>query len=64
MAVGLLEESLQSVPNDASVHYHLAVAYDKKNEHGKARQHFLKALELNPKFPEADLARKALMPSS
>jgi tetratricopeptide (TPR) repeat protein len=59
-AVGLLEEAIQKDPNNATFEYHLALAYERMNEFGRARQHLQKALQLNPKFPDAEAAR-ALM---
>jgi Flp pilus assembly protein TadD len=44
-------------PDDADVHYHLGLAYQKKNNLGLARQQLEKAVKLNPN--QAD-ARKAL----
>jgi Tfp pilus assembly protein PilF len=36
------------------------MVYGKMNHAAKAREHLEKALQLNPKFPQADEARRAL----
>jgi len=44
-------------PDNADLHYHLGLAYQKKNNAVLARQQLKKAVELDPK---KDDARKAL----
>jgi cellulose synthase operon protein C len=61
-AIDQFRESLrliekQSAPDDAAVHYHLGLAYQKANQLALARQQLEKALKISPKNAEA---RKAL----
>jgi cellulose synthase operon protein C len=43
-------------PDDAEVHYHLGLAYQKDNKSALARQHLEKAVKLNPNNPDAKKA--------
>ena len=43
-------------PEDAEVHYHLGLAYQKDNKSALARQHLEKAVKLNPNNPDAKKA--------
>jgi tetratricopeptide (TPR) repeat protein len=54
-AIRLNEKNGQ--PDDAEVHYHLGLAYEKLNQNGLARQHLEKAVKLSPNNADA---RKAL----
>jgi tetratricopeptide (TPR) repeat protein len=61
-AIGQFQEALRlneksGAPDNASVHYHLGLAYEKTNQPSLARQHLEKAVKINPDNPEA---RKAL----
>ena len=43
-----------------AIHYNLGIAFKKKKEFDKARQHFEKSLKLNPEFTKASAALKEL----
>jgi len=60
MAVDLLNDAIKKAPENATYQYHLGLAYMKQNEHARAKEHLQKALQLNPKFRDAEGARKAL----
>jgi cellulose synthase operon protein C len=44
-------------PDDADLHYHLGLAYQKANQNAQARQQLEKAVKLRPDYADA---RKAL----
>jgi tetratricopeptide (TPR) repeat protein len=50
-------EEKRGQPDDADVHYHLGLAYEKANQNALARQQLEKAVKLRPDYPDA---RKAL----
>jgi tetratricopeptide (TPR) repeat protein len=61
-AINQFQEALRldekiGAPENAAVHYHLGLAYQKTNQLSLARQHLEKAVKINPE--DAD-ARKAL----
>ena len=61
-AISQFQEALRlgekgGAPDDAVVHYHLGLAYQKANQTALARQHLEKALKLSPNYADA---RKAL----
>lgn len=61
-AIGQFQEALKlgekrGEPDDAAVHYHLGMAYQKLNQNGLARQQLEKAIKLSPNNEDA---RKAL----
>jgi tetratricopeptide (TPR) repeat protein len=61
-AIGQFQEALRlnekrGAPDDADLHYHLGLAYQKTNQPGLARQQLEKALKLSPNNADA---RKAL----
>ena len=61
-AIGQFQEALKlgekrGEPDDAAVHYHLGMAYQKTNQNGLARQQLEKAIKLSPNNEDA---RKAL----
>ena len=45
---------------DATVHYHLGLAYQKANQSALARQQLERVLKINPNYPNAADVRKAL----
>jgi tetratricopeptide (TPR) repeat protein len=45
---------------DATVHYHLGLAYQKANQSALARQQLERVLKINPNYPKAADVRKAL----
>lgn len=59
-AIDLLQEALKRVPKNATYEYHLGIAYGKQKQTANARLHLQRALQLDPKFAEADAARRLL----
>src|SRR5438045_6861552 len=64
-AIDLFQESLKlaeknKVPDDATVHYHLGLAYQKDDQPALARQHLEKVLKLNPNYSSVNDVKKAL----
>jgi cellulose synthase operon protein C len=64
-AISLFQESIrlnekQGGADDADVHYHLGLAYQKANQPALARQQLERALKIKPNSPDAASARKAL----
>jgi tetratricopeptide (TPR) repeat protein len=59
-AISLLEEAVKKAPQDPSFHYHLGMAYQKAGNLARAREHLQRALEINPKLPQADEIRRLL----
>ena len=55
-----LQQSLDLEPNNPVYHYHLGMALARKGDDAKARRVLQRALQLDPKFPEAAQARKTL----
>ena len=53
-----LEQLLATSPNEARAHLALANRYAQQfHQTGKARQHYLKVLELAPRHPQASAIR-------
>jgi tetratricopeptide (TPR) repeat protein len=64
-AVDLFQEALKlgeksKIPDDATVHYHLGLAYEKTGKAALARQHLERVLKINPNYSEADDVKKQL----
>jgi tetratricopeptide (TPR) repeat protein len=63
-AIDMFQESLRlsekQGADDADVHYHLGIAYQKANQPAQARQQLERALKISPNFSDAGDARKAL----
>jgi tetratricopeptide (TPR) repeat protein len=64
-AIDLFQESLKlaeknKAPDDATVHYHLGLAYQKNDQPALARQHLEKVLKINPNYSSIDDVKKAL----
>jgi Tfp pilus assembly protein PilF len=59
-AVDILKRTVEKAPDVPIFQYHLGVAYQKAGDNVAAKTHLSKALELNPKFSQADDARTAL----
>jgi tetratricopeptide (TPR) repeat protein len=55
-----LQQSLDLEPNNPVYHYHLGMALARKGDDAKARRVLQRALQLDPKFPDAAQARKTL----
>src|ERR1700693_1329407 len=64
-AINMFQESLRlnekkGGPDDATVHYHLALAYQKANQPAQARQQLERALKISPNFNDARKAPSEL----
>ncbi len=59
-AVDLLEAAVKQAPDNASIHYHLGMAYQKLNNAANAKAHLDRALKLDPNNPHAQEIRAAL----
>ena len=59
-AIGKFSASLEKIPNNATVHYHLGLAYYKDGEKKQARQALQKALDLDDQFDGSSEARSIL----
>lgn len=49
-AIGEFQKSLRINPKNVEIYYNLGLAYEGKNELHKAKEMYLKALELDEKF--------------
>ena len=54
------KEAVAKAPEAPSYHYRLGLAFLKNNDWTRARQSLERAIKINPDFPEAQEARKAL----
>src|SRR5262249_17802355 len=64
-AIDLFQESLrlnqrQGAPEDATLHYHLGMAYQKANQPAQARQQLERALKISPNNQDAKKALQEL----
>ena len=59
-AISLLEEVIKKEPQNSLYHNHLGVAYQKSGDKARAREHLQRALQLDPKSPQANEVRNAL----
>jgi Flp pilus assembly protein TadD len=50
---------LQKEPDDATYHYHIGLVYEKADHKAQAREHFKRAVALNPGYAQAAEIRKA-----
>jgi CubicO group peptidase (beta-lactamase class C family) len=57
-AIAILEVATVLYPKDANLHDSLGEFHLRKGEKAKALEHYKKALELNPEFPNASAARE------
>jgi Flp pilus assembly protein TadD len=55
-AVEALKKVIEADPNNASMHYNLGVAYERRDEYEKARKEYDEAIRLKEDFGEAYLA--------
>jgi len=64
-AIDLFQEALKlgeknKAPEDATVHYHLGLAYEKTDQPKLARQHLQRVLKINPNYSDAADVKKQL----
>jgi tetratricopeptide (TPR) repeat protein len=64
-AVDLFQEALKlsqksKAPDDATVHYHLGLAYQKTGKNDLARQNLERVLKIDPNYSQADDVKKQL----
>jgi len=64
-AIDLFQEALRLAekkrdPEDATVHYHLGIAYEKADQPALARQHLERVLKINPNYSSAADVKKRL----
>jgi tetratricopeptide (TPR) repeat protein len=64
-AIGLLQEALKlqeknKMPDNADIHYHLGMAYEKTDHAALARQHLEQVLKINPNYRDAAEVKKQL----
>ncbi|MFO0699147.1 MAG: tetratricopeptide repeat protein [Nitrospira sp.] len=60
LAISLLKEAVEKLPNEPEVHFHYGMALAKNNQVADAKKSLQTALQLRPNFPGADEARKTL----
>jgi putative PEP-CTERM system TPR-repeat lipoprotein len=60
LAISAFRDALTKTPANPSFHYRLGLAYLKNSDPKRASESFTQALKLDPKFPQAADARKAL----
>ncbi|HKQ36114.1 MAG TPA: tetratricopeptide repeat protein [Nitrospiraceae bacterium] len=60
LAVSLLKEALEKLPNEPVVHFHYGMAQQKNGDAVGAKKSLQAALKLNPTFPGSEEARKTL----
>ena len=64
-AISMFQEAIKlsakhKEPESATYHYHLGLAYAKDEQPGLAKQHFERALKIDPKYSDADDVRRQL----
>jgi tetratricopeptide (TPR) repeat protein len=65
LALNILQQAFklmqsQNASDNADIHYHLGLAYQKTSHPAQARQHLEQALKIDPNYPAADDIRKQL----
>jgi tetratricopeptide (TPR) repeat protein len=60
LAVNLLKEAVEKMPNEPAVQYHYGMAQAKNNNPAEAKKALQTALKLNPSFDGAEEAKKTL----
>jgi cellulose synthase operon protein C len=58
----MLEVAVRTAPENAAIHYHLGMTYDKIQEPAKSAEHLKKSLQLAPNGPNAVVIRQTLGP--
>ena len=59
-AIDLFKEALKKRPDDATLNYHIGMAYLKSDRNDLAKQHLERVLKINPSYAKGDDVRKAL----
>lgn len=59
-AIALFKESLDKLPDNPSIHYHLGMAYYEKGDKKFAKEELIASLKISDKYPESEDARKVL----
>ena len=64
-AIDQLQEALRLVdkaraPQNAAIHYHLGLAYEKNDQPALAREQFRRVLEINPDYNAATIVKQEL----
>ena len=59
-AIVYLKEANEKIPNNPVIRYHLGMAYYKNGDNELAKNELKRALELDPKFPNAEEAKDTL----
>ena len=59
-AIDLFKEAMKKRPDDATLNYHIGMAYLKSDQQSLARQHLERVLKINPNYAKGDDVRKAL----
>ena len=59
-AISELQDSVELVPDNPIINYHLGMSLYKNNKPDAASEYLAKALELNPEFKGAEEAKKVL----
>ncbi len=60
ISIGLLEDAVKKVPQNAQYRYHLGMALSAAGDHDRAKAELRKALELNLRGNDAQQAQQAL----
>jgi cellulose synthase operon protein C len=60
LALNTLQEAVKEGPADATIHYHLALTYQKVGDRQQARSEFERTLSIDPNFKDASQVREAL----
>lgn len=60
LAVGLLKEAVEKLPNEPVVHFHYGMAQQKSGDTAGAKKALQTALKLSQNFPGADEAKKTM----
>lgn len=59
-AIDMLQQAIETDPNDPTFHYHLALAYQKLNKPALARREFEATLKTDPNYAQAGEIRQQL----
>lgn len=60
LAISLLKEAVEKLPNDANIHFHYGMAQFKNGDAGGAKKSLQTALKLSQSFPGSEEAKKTL----